>query len=249
MSDVTPPVKRPKKSGHRKTKGSPGEVIHLSMKGKMKSKNDSSVSYPHSEGELPPRITLLNKETRLSAVQDVSTVNETRGGIDVINVSRLSSKHSKPDTSSSEHEDTLASISQISVRSSPDIPGMPKVIRVQPAPRTQDQVEPEPAVSTQRKQEPLKILSLSSTEDLPLNINLSELELTDTLTKPSNDLHSVTVSPSHQATAPPLPSPQRASITVTIPVASQEVVGELKSGESYSSDFEFSSSMSIPIID
>lgn len=248
--DTTPiltKVRRRKLAG--RNKGSPGEVLNLRTKDK---RENLSISFPRSEGEVPKR--LKARKNRPHAIEtsqldvSVDSVNRVRNGIDVINLSRLSlsklqNKESQLD------DDTLQSISQISVKSSPVEAGMPKVLLVQPFSPTYAHKEEQatrneiPSVihSDYRHPSP-KALSYSSSEDLHIqHINLSELELTDTVSKLNNkeDVEPPT---------PPLPSPQRATINVTVPVASEELT-DFRSNDSYSSDFDFTSTVSIPGID
>lgn len=243
--DITPAVTRLRKlplSGD-----SPGEVLSLSSKDR---REDASISFPHSDGEVPKILRTYQSNRQSQRTQfnmSMDTVNEMRNGIDVINLSQL-----KPQSSSTTSpNDTLASVSQISVKSSPPKEkSEPILLLVQPAPQTQlEQSDPNKSEGTDvTSQAPLQpaLKVLSSPEELPLDISLSELELTNTISKTQLKKDNTTDLP-HQLATAPLPFPHRVSINVNIPMVSEEV-SELRTTESSSSDFDFTSSMSIPSI-
>ena len=271
---------------------SPGEIamtqkgVGAAVKDKGFNGEQSSISFPHSEGELPTRITLLNKDNKKGSKQtsatqlrqsgldeSVQTLNETRYGIDVINVSRQSSrsKSRKKQSESAEFLETYeldkpeSHSSRSSSRAGIDkcsLNGeLPCVIQVQPTPTvkhpsyTQEKpstVHDDQPVSSQSNDLPSLSLgrsqsgsSVVATGDLPLDLGLSELEL--------STLESVHSQP--LPLSPPLQSklyPHRAPITVTIPTASHDIsitnsMTE-RSVSSYSSDFDFSS-VTIPGVD
>ncbi len=245
--DITPiltQVRRHKPAG--KNKGSPGEVLSLRTKDK---RENSSISFPHSEGEVPKRLKARKNRPHVIETSQfdvsVDNTNEIRNGIDVISLSRLSSSKLQDKEESRLDDDTLQSISQISVKSSPVEAGMPKLLLVQPTyahKKEQATGNEMPSVTYSDRQPSPKTLTFSSSEDLHMqNINLSELELTDTVSKQDNK-------EAVEAPTPPLPSPHRTTINVTVPVASEELT-DFRSSDSYSSDFDFTSSVSIPGID
>lgn len=285
------------RSGLRKRqvgRSSPGEIV-VKEGGdgvciRDKDGEQSSISFPHSEGEVPARISLLKKNgskqipaTQLSQSvldESVQTFNETRDGIDIINVSRLnlrSKSRSKQLESSKiletfELDEAESHSSQSSPRTSKDKRSltsesmkMPRVIQVQPTPThhviehlnntkekplTVSTVLDNQTVSGQSNDlqsvSPVHSQSVSTTDDVPVDLSLSELDLS---TLPS--VHSLP-----PPLSPPSRSkqhPNRAPITVTIPTASHDIsltnsAGVTEHSVSYSSDFDFSS-VSIPGVD
>ncbi len=227
----------------RRNKGSPGEV--LTNKPKQK---DSSISFPHSDGEMPRRLRARKNRPRMidTTPLDVSVdtvLNEMRNGIDVINMSQPGSVKLQDEEYSAKNDDTLRSISQISISSSPqsaqvaETPRKLLLVRPYSPAEAESTVENEQPSLTRTTEPPLpKALSHSSSDCLPI-ISLSELDITDTVSKQKEDKVVVLLS-----------SPQRAAITVTVPAASEDSNDDHHI-DTYSSDFNFSSSVSIPVFD
>ncbi len=225
----------------QKRNRSPGEVTNSNNKPKNK-RDHLSISFPHSEGEISRRLqTRKNKQHRIEASSldaSINTVNEMRNGIDVINMSQ-SKSHDKDN--SGKNDDTLRNISQISISSSPkittEVVETPKLLLVRPF----SPVKVSEKLTTENLSLPHMYVpqapSQTSSDYLPV-INLSELELTDTVSRQPDEAVPLEVS-----------SPHRAAITVTLPTIITEDHQESGNTDSYTSDFLFSSSMSIPGID
>lgn len=255
---------------HQGRHSSPGEVAvrpadKLSIGGaRGYDDGQSSVSFPLSEGEVPVKIQSLNKnksgfKIHQPTVQKQSlsderllTVNKMRNGIDVISVSHLSSQSNGIDKSS----DFLATHELDSnTRQSPDrgdvhLAGnesttVPRVVQVLPAVghltnQYSSSEATQPTMATISHQ-PSTDQSSNFVAGAALDINSCEPSTFTTLS-------------SEYSFDPPGSRPYsvRTPITLTIPTASLDIsltTDKPEHSGDYSSEFDFSSSVSLPLID
>lgn len=242
---------------------SPGEV----QRHPKPSGQDSTVTLSLSKGEVPLRIRartgrrsksvqvreLNSAIVRLaSSPGEIRMPSETRNGIDVINISRNSSKlfSSRSDkTASPTHTKTVneehniglpeASSAKLKIHESEPAPAVSlpsQVIQVQPD--FQIQVTEAAETANGHSKNKLQISSnQDSSPDIPFFLNDNSRFSTPGFTNP---VHS-----------PPLLVPSRPPITVTIPTGTPDEHSRSHSAgksDSYTSDFEFSS-ISVPGFD
>ena len=233
---------------------SPGEV----QRHPKPSGQDSTVTLSLSKGEVPLRVRARtgrrSKSVRVrglnsavvhlaSSPGEIRMPSETRNGIDVINISRNSSKlfSSRSDKTDSPTHTKSVSVNEVHNFGLPEASNAKlKIHESEPAPTVSlpsqvIQVQPDLQIHSKNKLQPSS--NQDSSPDIPFSLNNNSCFSTPGFTNPLR--------------SPPLLVPSRPPITVTIPTGTPDEHSRSHSagkGDSYTSDFEFSS-ISVPGFD